>query len=227
MTGTPPYRFALDRGAFGDSTRFVGLDVGRYTLTMRDRNGCTAGASAFITPIARLDGFLADILLPCDGTPVRHQPILNAADPTEPLRYQWAEGQMTESIAVSKAGPIRLRVSNRCEAISLSSQATWSEERQAPVFYAPNVFMPDATTDNNQFALKVRPDAQVQQWIFRIFDRWGNQVFYTEDFNAAWQGNFRDRSAPPGVYVWTLQAVVAFCGRTLVLSEEGDVTVVR
>jgi CHU_C Type IX secretion signal domain/PKD-like domain/PKD domain len=230
LNGTPPYRFALDQGAFGDSARFSRLGVGRYTLTVRDRNGCTATQSAFITPIARLDGFLPNVVLPCDGFPVQNQPLLGPADPTEPLRYQWADGQTTPSIAVRTAGPIRVRISNRCEAISLSSQANWSDERQAPVFYAPNVFMPNVETStaaNGQFVLQVRPDARVQQWIFRIFDRWGNQVFFANDLEEAWNGMYRDRPAPSGVYLWTLQAVVEFCGRTQVLNEAGDVVVVR
>ena len=41
----------------------------------------------------------------------------------------------------------------------------------------------------------------------QIFDRIGEKVFETTDMNFKWDGNYRGKPLPPGVYVYTLRVV--------------------
>lgn len=52
---------------------------------------------------------------------------------------------------------------------------------------------------------------QTEGFEMRIFNRWGQEIYYTTDFNAGWDGTEKHtgRKVPPGVYVWKVTAVDA------------------
>jgi len=55
---------------------------------------------------------------------------------------------------------------------------------------------------------------------FRVYNRWGEQVFYSSDLMHGWDG----KNAENGVYVWQVEAVLVTGG---VIFESGDVSLVR
>lgn len=77
-------------------------------------------------------------------------------------------------------------------------------QRSRPVF-APTAFSPNGDDINDNFYLQTAGNPQVLS--LTIFDRWGNQVFYTENSitnkaSRGWNGIFKGRVAEMGVYVW-------------------------
>lgn len=44
-------------------------------------------------------------------------------------------------------------------------------------------------------------------YYFTIYNRWGRQVFSTNEMNKGWDGNLRGQPSNPGVYAWMLEAV--------------------
>jgi gliding motility-associated-like protein len=42
---------------------------------------------------------------------------------------------------------------------------------------------------------------------FRIFNRWGQMIFKTNNPTAGWDGNFMDRECPIGLYVYEVRAI--------------------
>ncbi len=68
----------------------------------------------------------------------------------------------------------------------------------------PNAFTPNNDMVNDRF----RPllDCIPEEYLFRIFDRWGNLVFETTDPEGAWDGSFRNTPAPVDAYIWTVQS---------------------
>ncbi|MGB3524356.1 MAG: gliding motility-associated C-terminal domain-containing protein, partial [Flavobacteriales bacterium] len=73
----------------------------------------------------------------------------------------------------------------------------------ASVFTA-NAFTPDGDGINDEFAPVVM-GLDPNDYHFIIVDRWGKEVYNTEDMNAKWDGNFSNGNpAPIGVYVWKL-----------------------
>lgn len=86
----------------------------------------------------------------------------------------------------------------------------------------PNAFTPNGDGLNDY----LRPIGVGFQHInsFRIFNRWGQQVFYTHTFEDGWDGNFNGRQADIGVYYWSLSIRDRF-GNDQEL--KGDVTLLR
>lgn len=83
----------------------------------------------------------------------------------------------------------------------------------------PNAFTPNNDQINDRF----RPllDCIPATFLFRIFDRWGNLVFETNDPLSAWDGTFRDAPAPVDAYIWTVQSSDAL------KMYRGEVTLIR
>ncbi len=38
-----------------------------------------------------------------------------------------------------------------------------------------------------------------------IFNRWGEKIFETNDYNDSWDGTYQERMCPVGVYVYLLK----------------------
>lgn len=67
--------------------------------------------------------------------------------------------------------------------------------------YIPNSFFPDGDRYNEYFSgsfIGVK-------WIkMEIFNRWGEQLYYTEDQNFKWDGTYNNKRVPDGTYTWKL-----------------------
>jgi gliding motility-associated-like protein len=58
------------------------------------------------------------------------------------------------------------------------------------------IYVPNAITPNNDDindCLRVISNSKFTEFEFRVFNRWGNQVFYSQDPNACWDGSFNGK----------------------------------
>ncbi len=72
------------------------------------------------------------------------------------------------------------------------------------VFYIPNAFTPDGDGINDSFTGK---GVFIKEFEMKIFDRWGNLIFFTDDIDKPWDGkaNHGGEMAQRDVYVYTIQ----------------------
>lgn len=86
----------------------------------------------------------------------------------------------------------------------------------------PNAFSPNGDGEND--VLRVLGSQYVQSVELRIYNRWGQQVFYTNQKEQGWDGTFKGQPAPLGVYAYTLQAILH---NGEVIHKKGNVTLKR
>lgn len=69
--------------------------------------------------------------------------------------------------------------------------------------YIPNTFTPDEDEHNTLF----RPitDFEILEWQLRIFNRWGELVFQSNDYSIGWDGHFGEIICQDGIYAYDLQ----------------------
>lgn len=87
----------------------------------------------------------------------------------------------------------------------------------------PNAFTPDGRgpEENETFKPKHRG---VIEYELLIYNRWGELIFQTKDYNVGWDGKINNEPAKPDVYVW--KAIGKFTdGRAFEIA--GDVTLIR
>lgn len=65
--------------------------------------------------------------------------------------------------------------------------------------FVPNAFSPNGDGLNDVFRVIARKLIQVQE--FRIFNRWGQELFYTKDINQGWNGTYKGVKQMPGFII--------------------------
>ncbi|MEO6037561.1 MAG: gliding motility-associated C-terminal domain-containing protein, partial [Saprospiraceae bacterium] len=158
---------------------------------------------------------------------VRLTPLLSGD--TTGLQLKWWNGDISPFTTAQDAGLVWLEATNRCETVRSDAAVVWAEPGADISFvYVPNVFSPAASDyENAVFRPSFAAGLTLLRYHMEVFDRWGNLLFRTEQTTTGWEGDFRANIMKPGVYVWYLEADIAFCGRVITLREKGDVTIVR
>lgn len=71
------------------------------------------------------------------------------------------------------------------------------------ILWLPNSFTPNGDGLNDYF----RPEGtQMKEYALRIYTRYGDLVFSTEDQNLGWDGTFNGKEMPPVTYIYKMQA---------------------
>ena len=90
-----------------------------------------------------------------------------------------------------------------------------------PTVYVPNAFTPNLDQANEW--LYVRGNF-ITELDFKLFDRWGELVFETQDLNIGWNGYFKGKKVDPAVFVYYMRVV---CEGGEIYFEEGNITVLE
>jgi gliding motility-associated-like protein len=70
--------------------------------------------------------------------------------------------------------------------------------------YVPNAFSPNNDKINDQF----KPDGFgviVDDYEFKVYDRWGELIFESHDPEVGWDGTYNTKECPEDTYVWSVQ----------------------
>lgn len=91
--------------------------------------------------------------------------------------------------------------------------------------FFPNIFTPNNDKLNDEFKPTIIQNLTTDINYFRIFDRWGNLVFETNNVSEAWNGNnTKGNYLNNGVYVYALDIICPDGSNQLI---QGNVTLVR
>lgn len=71
--------------------------------------------------------------------------------------------------------------------------------------FVPNAFSPN--TDGVNDVLYVKTNCGLEQLDFKVYDRWGNNVFESANVTEGWDGTNKEKAMDPAVFVYYLEAV--------------------
>lgn len=101
------------------------------------------------------------------------------------------------------------------------------DDIKVKVYKGPNIYVPNAFTPNGDGLndrLRAIPVGIRDFHYFRLFDRWGNMIFSTEDPLYGWDGKIRGTAQPTSTYVWIAEGVDY---RGNIIQRKGTVTIAR
>lgn len=87
----------------------------------------------------------------------------------------------------------------------------------------PNAFSPGSGTSVND-ELKIIKRGLATLNYFKIFNRWGELVFQTNDIEKGWNGQYKGKPQPMGAYVFVIEATTSTGKR---FYKQGNVTLIR
>lgn len=116
-----------------------------------------------------------------------------------PHSFLWSNGDTNATTTVTDPGTYWVEVSNQCGFGSDTVRITLLGE---DLLFIPNVITPNGDGIADKFSVQVPNPAHFQ---IQIWDRWGREIFTSQNPNSQWDGSYNAAPAPEGVYYFKLQ----------------------
>lgn len=211
--GTAPFTYSWNNGS-ADSV-LSSLASGNYSVVLTDVNGCSFSSFpiAVGNTVYNLNVSLGNDRVICTGTST-------VLDPGVFASYLWQDGSTSSSFTVSETGRYEVQVTdtNGC-----AGSAAVNITADCRDIYFPTAFTPNGDGLNETFGA-LGNTAAVGSFSLRIFNRLGQQVFYSEDINKKWEARVNQRPLGSQVFVWL--AEYSIFGRAPVI-RKGSVLLLR
>lgn len=91
------------------------------------------------------------------------------------------------------------------------------------IFLIPNAFTPNKDGLNDCFG--VRLWGGLEEFEFKIYNRWGALIFHTNDATKCWDGKWKQKEQDPGVFVYWVRAK-SICSPDIIF-KKGTVVLIR
>ncbi len=171
-------------------------DNGLYQLIVTDTLQCADTSTKIVTVVPTpVSGFPTD----SDTLYFDERIQLEAAQGYD--RYAWNTGDTTNSIPVSVEGWYK---------VTITTAEGCTTTDSVMMLYAfvpltmPNAFTPDGDGLNDVFRPVTLPE-KISSFSMYIYDRWGKQVFFTNDVKQGWDGTINGSPAQIGGYVYVVK----------------------
>lgn len=235
MGGNGDYTYSFDGGPFEATTEFTNLESGDYIIVMEDSSG--SGCSSTQTVTITEPGLLILDLGPPVQTNLGNEVSFSIADQLGDFEIDnivWTVGgeeicsdPTCESILIEADQNTNVTVEVTYNGGCIATAVTQIQVSQVVDVILPNVFSPN--NDGNNEVFYVNSDDVETVLSMRIYDRWGELVFVSENQPASdpsygWNGTFKGEPVNPGVFVYVVE-VLFINGTTEQIG--GDVTIVR
>ncbi|MEY3051210.1 MAG: hypothetical protein RLY31_995 [Bacteroidota bacterium] len=238
--GSPPYRFSLDGVDYSASPVIIALGSGVYDLFIRDSKGCEWVVTDI--ELTNPDPLVVDLgpdTIVAYGTNHQLIPFVSSFGTGIPLTYEWySNNPQVPPSATNTSTANFLATSPTNVSLTVTDAFGCRASDQVNLFVletrfvtVPTGFAPAAGGDVANDLLHVHGDSRMVDQIerFQVFDRWGERLyeaaeFAINDLSVGWDGSFRGKAMPAGVYAWVVE--VSFVdGRKEVY--KGNTTLVR
>jgi gliding motility-associated-like protein len=206
------YQWALGDGGFsGDATvAHTYTQPGNYNVTLiaYNNSGCRDTVHAIVvvynSPIADFDLNVSDDFYPADESVFSLQ-----NNSTGGAQYFWSFGdgytttEYQPSYHYDGAGSYEVMLITTNVFGCRDSMRQAIEIRVPESIYIPNAFTPNGDSNNDGFSVYMQNITELK---VSIFDRWGEEVFTSNDKNFVWDGTYIGHKVQEGVYVYKIAA---------------------
>lgn len=183
---------AWENGSANDSLQIT--TSGFYSIEL-ELDGCVSSDAVFVEFFPVIDS----LDLGVDRTICLGQEVVIDAS-THRAYYDWNTGSDVEAITVFRPGTYIVNISGPC--IHATDTVVVMEGDCAPDLYVPNTFTPDGDGINEVFQPVATGEFLDYQLI--IFNRWGENIFTSQDLSMGWDGTLNGEPVQDGVYVWRI-----------------------
>jgi gliding motility-associated-like protein len=230
--GVPPYELSFNGGLFTAQTQYENLSTGNYSLVVQDAAGCewdtTVNLPAFPELLVELG---QDIFITLGDSADLNA--LVSLPFSQIASTQWSPSDQIPCELCLDATVMPLETTTYFLTVTDTNSCPANDKIIVYVnknvnVYTPNTFSPNGDGINDIFTIFVGVGVVKVRELY-IFDRWGDNVFYMENFppndpGFGWDGTFRGKPMDPAVFAfYTILELID--GSTYLL--EGDITLVR
>jgi gliding motility-associated-like protein len=198
------------------SPTFLVNNSGIYYVTVT-AGECSATDTIYVNAASVPDIQLNDTTA-CTGLPVTLDITTNDA------AYLWNDGTTNPVHIITTPGTYWVSVTTVCGSDTDTMQLAY-EDCYCTVF-TPGAFTPNGDHLNDGFA-PVMNCTLLQSYQFRIFNRWGEEVYVTSNYMDRWDGAEHGSQSPQSVYTWKLNYTANSNGNIITEERIGKVVLIR
>ncbi len=191
-------------------------DTGLYSCT--SIKGCDIHIDYFTVHSIELEDELSlgnDTLL-CDGITYTLGNQLS-----DNINYKWNTGANVCCIDITNSGNYILSITNGCNTKKDSINVEFYE--CVNCISVPTAFTPNNDGLNDVF--KVLSRCPIEEYKIIIVNRWGEQVFTSDDVSDGWDGTFKGHNADIGAYHFLIQYRALLAEQKEII--KGDISLIR
>lgn len=93
------------------------------------------------------------------------------------------------------------------------------------IYYVPNAFSPDGDEFNNVFLPVLTAGFDTRSYHLQIFNRWGELIFESLNYEQGWDGTYHDELLLDGTYIWKIKVKNKYSDKKVEL--KGHVTLLK
>ncbi len=190
------------------------FDPGEYNVRLKvsSGEGCFDSITKGLTVRPLPEIIPSDTNILCKG-----ESIGLSITPESGIEYEWSTGNTEASIE---------EIPHNTQEYSVSDQYGCEDEYivevDQGVIDVPTAFSPNGDGVNDYIYVAARDLEKLVE--FKIFNRWGEVVFSTDNIDAAWDGNYNGMPQNPDNYAFVIKAITK-CGKEVF--KKGYITLLR
>lgn len=208
--GSPGYMYTLDTNPYQKAPNFIALGYGDYRVAVRDDSACIGSKTVYIDYIYKLTLTIDSSFQINAGESIFISPKVTLTPSSAFYLPKWSPGEglsCTDCLSPEFHGyhttllRLSLEYGQGCITDIQTLVRVVGTERDE--LYVPTAFSPNAENqENREFKAYAN---RVLRFEMTVYNRWGEEVFATDDIRKGWDGTYKGENAPSGLYTYTLR----------------------
>lgn len=226
------YWYPEDYVISGNGTDEVTVSIdnsGFLFLSATSSNGCEVVDSIFIEvgfiDVNTVEVLVSDSIVPSGSV------VVVSAEPSG-HNYQWhpeeavlnPNDQVSDALVDEDTWFVVTIDDGACSVTDSVLVKTFEFKCEEPFIFVPNAFTPNGDGNNDVLFARSTIVDFTESFVFRVFNRWGEMVFETDDVTRGWDGSWRGKQLAPDVYDYYVEG---FCIDGQSFFMKGNVTLIR
>ncbi|MGI9192184.1 MAG: gliding motility-associated C-terminal domain-containing protein [Chitinophagaceae bacterium] len=226
LGGVPGYQFWYGNNAPSLDTNYKYLGAGTYRFYVSDTHGCLDSLDTEIFQpdsllVVSLEAKIATCIDRKDGRVDAY-----ASGGTPPYAYEWNTNPVQTGTSatnlVTGVYHVVVKDANQC----ITATQVPVEQELCCRLFLPDAFTPNGDGNNDKYRINERGGGVIMGE-FKIYNRWGQEVFSTRELEGAWDGSYRGELQDPGTFHYV---VIYQCNEKGYITQKiakGDLILIR